>query len=217
MPLEDWIQHCGVARFLYDWQTIIAGALALLAASLTIRATKRSTDREIEGSQAQIETTVRLERERVSNELETLRRSLAVELRTHTTRALGAYRGLQELSESGGSITARMLESKSRVTDPIIYPANAGKIGLLGAEAMDVVIFYDLLEIARDGVARLVSSRTPDDISPRVLVGPAQTFLAACSYARQILPRLGTGDPSHDAQDEALIQQINAALAANRT
>jgi hypothetical protein len=91
MPLEDWIQHCKVAQFFYDWQTIIAGALALLAAWLTVRATKRATDREIEASQAQIETTVRLERERVSSESETLRWSLAVELRQQITRAMGAY------------------------------------------------------------------------------------------------------------------------------
>jgi hypothetical protein len=75
MPLEDWIQHCKVAQFFYDWQTIIARALALLAAFLTVRATERSTDREIDASQAQIETTVRLERERLSSESETLRRS----------------------------------------------------------------------------------------------------------------------------------------------
>jgi hypothetical protein len=85
MPLEDWIQHCKVAQFFYDWQTIIAGALALLAAGLTVRATKRSTDGEIEASQARIETTVRLERES-----ETLRGSLAVELRQQITRAMGA-------------------------------------------------------------------------------------------------------------------------------
>ena len=32
MPSEDWIQHCKVAQFLYDWQTLIAGAFALAAA-----------------------------------------------------------------------------------------------------------------------------------------------------------------------------------------
>jgi hypothetical protein len=54
---------------------------------------------------------------------------------------------------------------------PIIYPANAGKTGLLGPEAMHVVIVYDLLEIAREGVARLMNSRTPDDISAGVVMG----------------------------------------------
>jgi hypothetical protein len=63
-----------VALDLLDWQTLIAGVLALLAAWFTIRATKRSADREIEASQAQtaiaqkqIDTTVRLEQERVAS------------------------------------------------------------------------------------------------------------------------------------------------------
>jgi hypothetical protein len=34
MAMEDWIQHSTVARFLYDWQTLIAGVLALLAARI---------------------------------------------------------------------------------------------------------------------------------------------------------------------------------------
>ena len=150
-----------MAQFLYDWQTVIAGVLALLAAWLTIRATKRSADREIEASRAQIavaqkqiETTVRLERERLSSELETLRKSLAVELRLHIARAMGAYDGLYGVGfMPNAPITARMVESKSRMPAPIIFPANAGKIGLLGGEAMDVVIVYDLLRLR--GTARL--------------------------------------------------------------
>ena len=177
MPLEDWIQHCKVAQFFYDWQTIIAGALALLAAWLTVRATKRSTDREIEASQAQIETTIRLERERVSSESETLRRSLAVELRQQITGAMGAYDGLYGLGfMPNAPITARMVESKSRMAAPIIYPANAGKTGLLGPEATHVVIVYDLLEIAREGVARLMNSRTPDDISAGAVMGDGSSL-----------------------------------------
>ena len=73
--LADWIQHWNAGQFLYDWQTLIAGVLALLAAWLTIRATKSSADREIAASQAQtavaqkqIETTIRLERLRAANE-----------------------------------------------------------------------------------------------------------------------------------------------------
>ena len=39
MPLEGWIQHSRVDQFLYDWQTVIAGVLALVAALDTILAT----------------------------------------------------------------------------------------------------------------------------------------------------------------------------------
>jgi len=36
MPLEGWIQHCKVAQFFYDWQTILAGLAALLAAFIAV-------------------------------------------------------------------------------------------------------------------------------------------------------------------------------------
>ena len=36
MPLEVWIQHSRVDQFLYDWQTVIAGGLALLAGVIAV-------------------------------------------------------------------------------------------------------------------------------------------------------------------------------------
>jgi hypothetical protein len=75
MPLEDWVQHSAHDRFLYDWQTLIAGILALGAAAGTIWATIRSANREIAASQAQttvaqeqIAATRRLEQQRVARE-----------------------------------------------------------------------------------------------------------------------------------------------------
>jgi hypothetical protein len=127
------------------WQTLFAGVLAVLAAWRTIRATVESADREVKASQAQtavaqkqIETTVRLEQERVASELDTLRKSLAVELRLHVATALVAYDVLYGLGLMPyPAMTARAAERKSRMAAPIIYPANAGKIGLLGADATE--------------------------------------------------------------------------------
>ena len=204
MPLEDWVRHSRHDMFLYDWQTLIAGGLALVAGLITVWVINK-----------QIKTTVRLERERVASELDTLRKSLAIEFRLQVGRARVAYEGLYGLGfMPKAPITTRMVESKSLVFAPSIYLANAGKIGLLGAEAMDVVIVYNLLQLARDGAARLMNFRPPDDISPAVVVATADVFLEACSYARSVLPRLRTGDPLHDARDEALIQKINDDLAA---
>jgi hypothetical protein len=59
MPIEDWVQHSRVDRFLYDWQTLIAGVLAVLAAWRTIRATTKSADREVAASQAQTRATLK--------------------------------------------------------------------------------------------------------------------------------------------------------------
>jgi hypothetical protein len=100
---------------------------------------------------------------------------------------------------------------------PIIYSANAGKIGLLGAKAMDVMIVYDLLETARNGAAQLMAFGTPDDIiSAPVVLKTADAFLKACKYARGVLPRLRTGNASRDAKDEALIQRITERERADR-
>jgi hypothetical protein len=74
-----------VAQFLYDWQTLIAGVLAVLAAWRTIRATVKSADREVAASQAQtavaqkqIETTVQLARKHDEDEYDALRFMLEV-------------------------------------------------------------------------------------------------------------------------------------------
>jgi hypothetical protein len=94
MPMEDWIQHSTVARFLYDWQTVIAGVLALLAAFGTIVATmiiarrqiaasREEADRVIDATRAQTsvtaaqtETTVRLQRMRDAGEARAFRAML---------------------------------------------------------------------------------------------------------------------------------------------
>jgi hypothetical protein len=97
---------------------------------------------------------------------------------------------------------------------PIVYPANAHKIGLLEGDAIDVVIVYGLLEIARDGVGRLMTYRTPDDISAVVVLKTAEAFLEACKYARSVLPKLRTGVAAHDDRDDLLIKAITEAATA---
>jgi hypothetical protein len=225
MPLENWIQHSRLDQFLYDWQTLIAGGFALVAAFGTVVATIIIANRQITASREeakrviavtreQTETTVRLERERVSGEVDALRKSLGVELRLQITTALRVHDDLLGLL-SGGPISARMVDSKSRAPAPIIYSANASKIGLLEDDAMDVVLVYTLLEAARDRVDRLITYRTPDHVATYDVPLAAEAFLEACRPARGVLPRLRTGIASHDAATEELIQKINAADSAS--
>ncbi len=187
--LVDFVDH---------WQTLLAGMIALAAAIITVA------------------VTLNVERRKVDRELDALRKSLAIELRQLIPRALGAYTSLQKLvGKTDGPITARMVESLSRTPVPIVYPANAHKIGLLEEDAMDVVIVYGLLDIARDGVTRLITTyRTPDDISPNVVLMTATAFLEACKYARTVLPKLRTGVASHDDRDALLIKTIGDAATA---
>ena len=180
------------------WQTIIAGLAALLAALIAVL------------------VTVRVERGKARREVDALRKSLGVELRQQIPRALAVYISFV-LRRSDEPITARTVERLSRMPAPIIYSANAGKIGLLGAEAMDVMIVYDLLETARNGAAQLMAFGTPDDIiSAPVVLKTADAFLKACKYARGVLPRLRTGNASREAKDEALIQRITERERADR-
>jgi len=179
------------------WQTLIAGLLALLAAFITVL------------------VTLRVERGKARREVDALRKSLAVELRQQIARALSVQSSLRKLSSKpDGPITAKMVESHSRMPAPIIYSANAGKIGLLGDDAMDVAMVYTLLEGARGRVDRLATNyRTPDNVDPTDVMSIAGAFLEACQPALRVLPKLRTGVPSYDAQGEALIRQINAAAS----
>ena len=75
MPLESWIKDWVVAQILYDWQTVIAGVLALAAAWWTVRTTKLTAQDQItaagEQTKAAVEqttTTIRVDRERVASE-----------------------------------------------------------------------------------------------------------------------------------------------------
>jgi hypothetical protein len=76
---------------------------------------------------------------------------------------------------------------------------------------MDVVIVYSLIEIARSGAARLLSSRTPDDISADTVDATAGAFLTACPYAKSVLPKLRTGVAEHDQRDAELMRRIEEA------
>jgi hypothetical protein len=187
--LVDFVDH---------WQTLIAGLIALIAAVITVYFTLKG------------------ERRKVDHELNALRKSLAMELRLLIPGALCVHGLLTRLgSKKDGPITAWMVESQSRMLDPIIYRANAHKIGLLGKDGMDVITVYGLLDIARDGVARLITTyRTPDDISPDVVLMAATAFLEACKSARSVLPKLRTGVASHDDIDAELLQRINTAAAS---
>lgn len=104
--LVDFIDH---------WQTPIAGLIALIAAIITVV------------------VTLKVERRKVDRELDALRKSLAIELRQLIPRALGVHDSLTKLgAKTDGPITARMLESLSRMPAPIIYPANAARFRRTG-------------------------------------------------------------------------------------
>jgi hypothetical protein len=190
--LTDW------GSFVGGFFALIAGAVAYLAGWLQARATQTAARMQVEADQRKEE-----------RELESLRKSLAIEVRKLVGRALVAHDLLKTLSEGDGPITAWMVESYARIPAAVVYPGSASKIGLLGSEeAMDVVVMYNLLDIAQDSAAQLMRYRTPDDISADIVASLASAFLKACTYAEMVLPKLKTGVPRHDNIDANLLSEI---------
>jgi hypothetical protein len=176
------------------WQAFIAGILGFAAAIIVVL------------------VTLRIERRKADRELDALRKSLAVELRLMVANALGTYHSLMKRVLQKDAVTYRALTYLFRVPNPIIYPATADKIGLLGPDAMYVVVIYNLVQTAREGVASLEGIPL-DRIPPESIAIIAQSLLQACEQSRPILKKLRTGDPAHDKRDDELIAKISAASA----
>jgi hypothetical protein len=194
VSVEPW--HFTTWLDLFDhWQALIAGALGFAAAIIVVR------------------FTFKMERRKAQLELDALRKSLAVELRQVVPRALGAALALRKLAHGPDQITSPMVESFSRVPTPSVFPAAAGRIGLLGDDAMGVVIIYSLFELGRSGIMSLINSRDPNNVSSDTVAASAIPFLTACEYALSVLPKLKTGVAVHDQHDAALLKQIKQAVS----
>jgi hypothetical protein len=232
MPLESWIQHSRVDQFLYDWQTVIAGVLAFLAGVATVVAAiwaiwaTRSTAREqIAASRAdadrviaatreqtrvtaeQTATTVRLEQERVLREVEAIRLSVATEIRWLLGTLIETHKVLVRLSEGGTVTSARDVETLTEVRDPVVYPASADRIGLLGSLAPYVAAFYG--NIAHLQFVRRVTGSNPDElVQSKELNRVAGLFELACRNSLPLLAKL--------PQDEAFDADLKAKIEAMR-
>ena len=194
-------------EFFRDQGSIIAGLLALLAGLLAYRAGRVQAMETRQAAIMQVDAA----RRRDDREVDALRKSLGTELRIVVPRVLGIYESLNRLAHQTGPITARTIENLSSMPTPGVYRSSVAKIGLLGSDAMDVMIVYSLIEAGRDGVTRLMFHRTPDNIRPELVAAIAEAFFQACFYARGVLPKVKTGVASHDDRDAELIQKIEAA------
>ena len=163
------IHRWNLPQFLYNWQTLIAGILAVLAAWRTIRATVELANREVEASQAQtavakqqIETTVRLERERERRQADAVLASLAVEIREIINVVIRLHGILKTAIDKETLVDPSSLKLITRLPKPTVYEASADKIGLLGgALARGVASFFttmDRIEVNVD----LITNLPPD-------------------------------------------------------
>jgi hypothetical protein len=191
--------------FFRDQGSIIAGLIALAAGIIAYRGALSAAKMQVEAQQ-----------QSEAREVDTLRKSLAIEIRQMIGQALAAHNSLKRLvAPPTTAITARMVENSSRIPSAVIYPGNASKIGLLGGnDAMEIVIVYNLIDAARDRTDILLRTRTPDNIAPLNVGILAGLCLTACQRATQeILPKFKTGFAVHDDKDDELINRINVLAA----
>ena len=200
--------HSGLYGFFQDQGSGIAGLLALVAGIAAYQAGRMQATATEKAAKAQEES----EQKRHGREVQTVRNSLALELRQMVARSYGVHTSLKNLIVGRDTvITAFMVECSIGVPLPVVYPAVADRISDLQGDAMDVVIVYQLIEIGRAGAALLAQYHTPNNIPQRNVAAVAEAFLGACTYARAVLPRLRTGVPLHDERDGTLVRLIGEA------
>jgi hypothetical protein len=198
MPLENWIQHSRVDQFLYDWQTIIAGVLALVAAFGTVVAAMRV----IAATREQTATTVRLERERDASEVDALRKSLAVEIREYIGILIKTREILRPYSGPEKPMQVRDLRSVAVFPRPTVYPASADRIGLLGPLAVSVTSFYSTIERLNSTVRFLTID--PEELASRESIEKVTSLLKqACGTTLPWLSELSFDE--RDAEFKAKI------------
>lgn len=218
MPLESWVQHSRHDMFLYDWETLVgallAGAFAVAAAFLTIWATFRSANKEIEAAQAQIATTVRLEHERLSREVEALRVSLAGEIRLYIDLLIKTRDILkrpeievQFLASEIEDYRQRDLRDLAVLHPPTVYPAVADRLGLISRpRAADVVAFYATIERINFS-ARAATNEPTKAVSASNYLTLIKLFEDACRGSLPLLSELPVDerDVEFRAKIEAMI------------
>jgi hypothetical protein len=206
-----WPPDLTVYKLLTDWGSLIGGLFALLAGVAAYLAGRTQAKATHEAAQAQIEAIRRSE----DRELEALKKSLATEIRQLASSSFGVHTSLKHLAvKPSGTITSRMVESLSALPVAVIYPGSATKIGLLNARlAMDVVTFYNLLDIGRNGATQFIRSRTPDNITPVTVAAVAELFITACKAGSELLPILKTGVELYDKKDVNLTSMIDEAAS----
>lgn len=178
------------------WQALLAGALGFGAAILAVVLTLGS------------------ERRKADQELEALRRSIGIEVRQSLAAASGTFGLLAKLAQKDdGPITSRMVENCTHFQTPLILPAVADKIGLLGPQAMQVLIFYNVMQTVQRGLARIPGFREPDDIAPVVVAGTANNLVPALEHGCRIIADLKTKDPITDERDPVLVSQIAGQIS----
>ena len=152
--LDHW--QTLAAGFLAMAAALVAGFFALKAASIVVQAARQQERREVEA----------------------IRLSLAVEIR-HLVKVLLQTHGDFGIVSSAGSPRADDVVKATSRGVPVVYPATADRVGLLGCVAPYVVTFYaNLKDIEYAG--RMTASGPAEHVPPDDLRALMKLIEDAC-------------------------------------
>jgi hypothetical protein len=170
--------------FLYDWQTLIAGVLAVGAAVLTVLGTETYS------------------RRRDLREIEAIKASLGVEIKAILNVLLQAHYMLVNTARLA-HIKPSSIKSATELPNPVVYRATADRIGLWGEAAPLVTSFYIALDRINVGVKVVVTDANPhatvDFGELRVI---ARLFEQACQTSLPLLSHLPPNEGDAELRPE---------------
>jgi hypothetical protein len=154
------------------WQSLVAGVLAFVAAVIVVGFSELFAGRQ---------------RRR---EVAAIRASLAVEIRQYIDALLEKHK---ILTRPGMRIAPRDLTNLTKFSRPIVYPATADRIGLLGHLAAPVCGFYE--NIAHINLtAKIIGNDDREQLSPPDYSGLVGLFEQACQRSLPLLEALPIDD-----------------------
>jgi len=206
-----------LGQFAYDWQTLITGILALVAAAATIWATRHAarqqctaTDRQTDTLKQQIAS---LEQQR-DEEIVNIRDAVRIEVTVFVKYVIGAVELCEQIAK--GTVIIPRQDARYIVKnfwgDPVIYPAIADRVGLLPQPHATTQFYMRLSEVK--GMIEALRTKTdapsityntaieyvPKDFAEKV----ADSLITALQLARSIV--VNDGDPSTKSQLETWVQ-----------
>jgi hypothetical protein len=150
---------------------------------------------------------VRAARQREHREVEAIRLSLAVEIRHLVNILLQTHDGFGQSLRKNQCLRADDVLKQASRGVPVVYPATADRVGLLGSVAPDVVIFYANLQDL-NFAGRMTSSDPAEPVPPDALSGLMKLIEKACQSALPLLSELPPNTADPDTERKAKIEAM---------
>lgn len=133
----------GLIGCAYHWQELSSGVLGFLAGLLGFGAAIWA-----------VATTLQSERRRDQRELVSLKRALTTEITQFAQVAFEAHNTLKTKTAGQGA-SLHELEDAIRFPAAVVYPNSASRLGLLGDDAHNVVVFFQRIDGLCTSVVRI--------------------------------------------------------------